>query len=59
MACAIAFNNLPAIRALLKSGREVEGKIIELEERFAYPYWNCYTPLGLPRILAIWGLFEF
>ena len=45
MACAIAFNNLPAIRALLKSGREVEGRIIELDERFAYPYWNCYTPL--------------
>ena len=47
MACAIAFNNLPAIRALLKSGREVEGKIIELDERVDYPYWNCYlyTPL--------------
>lgn len=45
MACAIAFNNLPAIRALLKSGREVEGKIFELDERSAYPYWICYTPL--------------
>ena len=40
MACAIAFNNLPAIRALLKSGREVEGKIKEVDKRF-----NCYTPL--------------
>ena len=45
MACAIAFNNLPAIRALLKSGREVEGKIFELDERSAYPYWICCTPL--------------
>ena len=27
MACAIASNNLPAIRALLKSGREVEEEI--------------------------------
>ena len=40
MACAIASNNLPAIRALLKSGREVEGKIKEVDKRF-----NCYTPL--------------
>ena len=43
MACAIAFNNLPAIRALLKSGREVEGKIKEVDKRFNC--WNCYTPL--------------
>ena len=43
MACAIAFNNLPAIRALLKSGREVEGKIKEVDKRF--DCWNCYTPL--------------
>ena len=43
MACAIAFNNLPAIRALLKSGREVEGKITELDKRFTC--WTCCTPL--------------
>ena len=51
MACAIAFNNLPAIRALLKSGREVEGKITValagrwrgLDKRFTW--WTCHTPL--------------
>jgi len=51
MACAIASNNLPAIRALLKSGREVEKEIkyVENEGLRDYVYEDTW---GTPLVFA-------
>ena len=50
MACAIASNNLPAIRALLKSGREVEEEV-KYDVQYLYPQIQPNT-WGTPLVFA-------
>ena len=51
MACAIASNNLPAIRALLKSGREVEEEI-----KYSFPSEHVCATTWNPHLQPYtWG----